>query len=236
MKKIIFILLFTCAIIQDSNAQDKCNPFFSIKKGLQWTTVMKFSTNKKAYNMKRDYRIKKVKNEDGKIKIEVEIAMYGPKGKSIVSKDFSFYYCINGEFRKNLAGLTGAMMLGVSKKQKEESVLNGLAYPAELKVAQELNGGSLRVEEKALITIGEKNGLTTTIKNRVVESKEQITTPIGTFEAYKITALVSLNINGQNADYNIVEYIAKDNGIVKTELYDTKGNLVSEEEMIEFNN
>jgi hypothetical protein len=67
--------------------------------------------------------------------------------------------------------------------------------------------------------------------NRKVESKESISTPAGTFNCFKITydSKTTSKIMGFSTvtTNKVVEYYAENVGVVKSQTYDTKGNLFS---------
>ena len=63
------------------------------------------------------------------------------------------------------------------------------------------------------------------ITDRKVEGKEMVTTPAGTFDCYKISYNTRLKML-INMTYINVEYLSENYGVVRTETYKSKGNLV----------
>jgi hypothetical protein len=64
------------------------------------------------------------------------------------------------------------------------------------------------------------------ISNRKVLGNETVTVPAGTFNCYKITYDVETKLMFK-INTNVVEYINKGVGNVKTETYDKKGKMLS---------
>ena len=67
--------------------------------------------------------------------------------------------------------------------------------------------------------------MTIEIVNRVVESIEEVTTPAGTFECFKLNYDVKSKIGFIKQNYKNSVWYAKGIGAVKTETYDKKGKL-----------
>jgi len=73
--------------------------------------------------------------------------------------------------------------------------------------------------------------ITTTLKNRKVEAKEDVTTPAGTFNCFKISydleVAMDMGMMKQNATEKVIEWLSPEIGMIKTERYDEKGKLSS---------
>lgn len=69
--------------------------------------------------------------------------------------------------------------------------------------------------------------------NRKIESLEKIKTPAGEFETVKMSYDVSYRM-GILLTYHVVEWYAKDVGLVRSELYNKKGKLKSYRELTKF--
>ncbi|WKN41566.1 TapB family protein [Tunicatimonas pelagia] len=69
------------------------------------------------------------------------------------------------------------------------------------------------------------------ITDRKVVAQEEIATPAGTFDCYKITYTTNVNMKvmggGRTMSYPGVNWFARNVGMVKSESYDQKGNLES---------
>ena len=67
--------------------------------------------------------------------------------------------------------------------------------------------------------------LTVNIKNRKVEAKEKITTPAGTFDAIKISYDLEMRM-GLLFKFKGKQWFVKNTGIVRTELWNSKGSKI----------
>jgi hypothetical protein len=94
-----------------------------------------------------------------------------------------------------------------------------LEYPSTLSVGQSLKDGTITVTaENSPMPIN----ITLNILNRKVEAKETITTPLGTFETFKITSNSVMKTKmgiSMTMEYESTEWLAKDVGVVKSESF-----------------
>jgi len=100
-----------------------------------------------------------------------------------------------------------------------------LAYPHEMQPGLKLPEGRLEVQVKSSNV--DITNLQMYTVNRKVEGKQQLTTPAGTFDTYRITYqyIVKLNAMGVNLEdvYNVEEFYSTENGIVKLQFTNKKG-------------
>ena len=98
--------------------------------------------------------------------------------------------------------------------------------------------GQTLPDDKMVMTVLDKNSGTSmgastfNFKNRKVVGKESITTPAGTFDCYKITTDVSMEMNmmGRAMPGRTMKsesYYSSSVGMVKSVIYDDKGNVSS---------
>lgn len=97
------------------------------------------------------------------------------------------------------------------------------AYPADLKVGQEFTYDfSVKMMGMDVATKG---------KEKVV-GRENVTTPAGTFDCYKIESDVTVNTMGQSQNMKTVSWISAGVGNVRTETRDGAGNLQMSQELV----
>ena len=105
-----------------------------------------------------------------------------------------------------------------------EVLSENLEYPADLAPGKKLKDGKITITAQgSAIPIQ----IEVNIVDRVVEKKETITTPAGTFETWKIKAKTVMKQQmGMNMtfDFDQVEWISKNVGMVRNEMYD-KGKM-----------
>lgn len=98
-----------------------------------------------------------------------------------------------------------------------------LTLPDNLSVGQALEGGNLTIK----IYNGDVLMMTTvtTFSNRLVASKENVTTPAGTFSCYKITYDIESSMGFIKSKLSSAEWYSEKYGLIKSENYDKKGKL-----------
>lgn len=131
--------------------------------------------------------------------------------------------CENGEFYVDMSSMmdpaTSATFGADVKVTSTE-----LSYPSNLSVGQTLPDASYSISSATQgVTV---LSMTIDVTNRVVEAKETVTVPAGTFECYKITYNVDTKMLFKISATAAV-WMTKGGGMVKTESYDKKGKLSS---------
>ena len=133
-------------------------------------------------------------------------------------------HCKNGEFTMDMSSFTQGMNLDAYKDMEIKFETDEMSFPSMLQPGMKLNDGEVRIkianQGMTLMNMSMK------IYNRVVEGKEDITTPAGTFSCYKITYDVDSKVLFKSQSKG-VEWISKNAGIVRTESRDTKGKMVA---------
>jgi hypothetical protein len=71
------------------------------------------------------------------------------------------------------------------------------------------------------------------VTNRKVEAIEDVTVTAGSYKGYKFSYAVNSNALGIKVNSTGIDWYAKGVGIIKSESYDNKGNLISRTELIE---
>ena len=183
-------------------------------------------TAKDKPNGKMTYKITNVRREGGKTIVDIDFESLDEKEKSR-QKSTIKYTCSGNEL---IADLSGMMQNGQTQAFKDGELrmkTNQLAYPS-LSAGQKLpdgkleaemyNGGSMMVEMNMDVT------------NRQVEGKESITTPAGTFDAFKVTAdmAVKTRTMGIGIPVTLKTVSYRTNNLlfdVRTETYNKNGKL-----------
>jgi hypothetical protein len=152
--------------------------------------------------------------------IKVNSQTFDPKGKELGSQDLVMR-CENGIFMMDMKNFLDPKAMGGGEMEVKIDAKD-MEYPQNLSPGMTLKDASIRMTILS-------NGMTimtmeTRIFNRKVEGIENVTTPAGTFECYKISyesevkAVVKVKVKG-------VQYISKGVGVVRSESYDKNGKL-----------
>ncbi len=173
------------------------------------------------------YTIKNVRKEGSSTIVDIETQTNFAKGKTL-PPSLVHYTCTGNEVVVDMSGFGGGQNPAM-KDLEVKMVNNDVTYPRTLKTGSTLKDGTLQTEAY-------NNGTKITemrmsMTNRQVGDKENITTPAGTFEAYKISS--DLNMESKTMGIPIrrvmrsVSY--RNNDIlfdIKNESYDKNGKLI----------
>ena len=151
------------------------------------------------------YRVKKVSKDGPDTVIEMDFESFDKKDKSQMTNTFTMR-CNGNEMR-----LDASSMMPQGQGQQFESfdmtfTSKDLVYPANLSVGQKLPDASLHGEGSAGPMSMETN---TDFINRKVESQEKVTVPAGTFDTFKITSDMNVDIKSvmkMNYEFKTVSY------------------------------
>lgn len=154
--------------------------------------------------------------------VRVTSESFDDKGKSLGTINLSAR-CDNGVFYVDMKNLLGAQTMEAYKDMEMKIEGGNLEMPANMKAGDMLKNGDMKIafSNQGMTLMN----MTLNITNRKVEAVENITTPAGTFECYKITydAATKMMINVKT---KAAEWYSKGVGLVKSETYSTDGKLM----------
>ncbi|WP_373514765.1 hypothetical protein [Persicitalea sp.] len=222
MKKLLAfaILLFTLSPLA-LRAQECMG--VSLKQGSGYELLSYDAKGKE--NGRMIYKVKKVSKDGPDTVIEMDLETFDKKDKSQMTNTFTMR-CNGNEMHLDAS----SMMPQGQGKQFESFDMTftskDIIYPANLSVGQTLPDGSLHGEGAA----GPMSmTMDTEFVNRKVEGREKITVPAGTFDTFKITSDMNINMKSvmkMNMEFSTVSYRSpKILWDVKTENY-RKGKLM----------
>ncbi len=224
MKKFYITLLISFLAYK---AQSQCNTYFNFKEGSEYE--MTHYSAKDKVTGKSLSEILSIEDNGGVLTAYIKGTVFDEKGKEVTSMNFE-YICDQGVLKMDLKKFIPKEMFGNDADFEFELEGSYLEFPESLEIGQSLKDG---VIEGKMTMEGNPAmaNMTISIKilNRKVESKEDITTPAGNFNCYKISYDMesSTKVMGMNNTVNLsgIEYVAEGIGVVKTESYNKKGNL-----------
>ena len=214
MKKLFILLSFIFFILNDTYAQN-CG-YLLLKNNAE--VEMSMFDKKGNASGKVVYKVLSSNGTEAKVNSKV----FNEKGKELTNAEGT-YKCEEGNFSVDMK----AMLPGdQSKAMKDMEVKTNnatLNYPSTLIVGSKLADNEFTADS---YTGGMKlMSMTLKVTDRKVEGKENITTPAGTFECYKITS--NQNIKAIfNMNIQTTEWFSPNIGIIKSESY-RKGELSS---------
>ena len=220
MKKLSLVSVIVLLVSFGLYAQD-CRMFFPVEKGTEMTM--------KSYNAKDKVTgstINKIldKQVDGsKIKVIFSSQGLDEKGKEISNGQLEVK-CEDGIFYIDMKKfLDQNMMEAYKDMQLEIEANNAMQFPSSIDIGSVLPDANIvmRVSDKGIPMFS----LAVKITNRKVEGKENITTPAGSFECFKMSydvetkSMMTMRTKG-------IDWIVENIGTVRTESMDKNGKLV----------
>jgi hypothetical protein len=163
-----------------------------------------------------------IKRTSGSVEISVAVESFDAKGKSLGSANLSAR-CEGGVYYIDMKNFLNQESME-SYKDMEMTVTGGsLEMPSSMKAGDLLKSGDMKMSfSSGGMTV---MNITINVSNRKVEAVENLTTPAGTFECYKISSDVAMKMM-MNMKTKSVEWYSKGVGLVKSETYSTDGKLM----------
>jgi len=218
MKKLIFITLWLFVPTVFLLAQD-CVFYYPQTEGktLEYATFN--AKDKKTAGSIQT--VKKVYEENGNLKIDIETISLDKKGKEIGTNQYSAI-CEEGVYKIDMKSFMDAATMAAYEDNEVEVSSDNLQIPAKLNVGEELPNGRLNI---SIYSSGTRlMGMSTALTNRKVEAKEEITTEAGTFDCYKISYTMTVSTMF-SVRVEAIDWICEGIGTVKSETY-SKGKLM----------
>nr|MBS0037362.1 hypothetical protein [Saprospiraceae bacterium] len=225
--KNLLTIFGTLFLTLNLSAQDLCNTYFPFehfqsmtyedydrRDRLQATQTWKV-TDLSTVNGARVAAIHQViKDEDGEVVVETDFTARCENETYYISLE-AFHL---NEFAESMGG-----------DIEIEATGNAMSLPDKLEVGMELPDANLNMEIVGGII---PMNIEVNITDRKVESKEEVTVPAGTFEAYKITQETAVRA-GIRVTTTSHEYIVPEYGMVKSENFNRRGRSQGYTQLVE---
>jgi len=215
--KCIVLFLFSMSLFFFVSAQD-CQGYYYLTNNAE--IVMTTYDKKDKENSKVTYKISNVKTAGNTVSASFHSEVTDDKGKS-VSKGAGQYKCTGGVMYIDARVSLPAEQMQAYKDMEVQADEVYFEYPANMSAGQRLPDGDFKM------TILNKGTVFSNIifkqTERKVTGKENVTTPAGSWECWKITAEGQFKASIGNSgigipfNFNLTEWFAPGFGIVKTE-------------------
>ncbi|HOZ84741.1 MAG TPA: hypothetical protein PK191_04575 [Niabella sp.] len=173
------------------------------------------------------YKVSNVKKAGSTSSGDVQSEVFDKKGKSI-AKGTGTMQCKSGILMMDMKMLMNPQQAQQFKDADVKGKGAYLEYPTSVKVGETLEDASFDMDIN--MESGIAANLSIDITNRKVEAKESITTPAGTWQAFKITyhskTVLAMGISIP-INMEMTEWFVPDFGVVKTESKWGKTELLS---------
>lgn len=213
---LIFLTVFTFDVL----AQE-CTPWFPFKEGSKFEYT--FFDKKDRPTSRMLYEVTDMKAVGAGYEYMLKTIMYDKKDKELNGFEFSVT-CADGTYQANISNFANPQLKEVLGSMEVKVTGDDLTIPKSLSVGQELPDANSTSEAKMGIV---NMKLEMRITDRKVISKEKVTTPLKTFDSYKITSINHIKMPMLNRSSQSVSYYAEGYGHVKSETMDKKGKLDS---------
>jgi hypothetical protein len=179
-----------------------------------------------------DYTITNVNSEGGTTNATFDMKFTDKKGKQVFNTDYNIS-CTDGGITIDFESLFPTQMMSQYQEMGIEMDITGtdIQLPNDLNVGKKLEDANVSV---AMNMSGINMNITVDQTNRLVEKKESVTTPAGTFDCYVITETTTSKTMGATQEMNNKIWLAEGVGMVKQESYKKNGSLMSSMELTEF--
>lgn len=204
-------------------AQD-CESFFPVDKGT-FTEMKNYDAKGNLSGTVRQ-TVTDVQSKGNGLVIKVQSESIDKKDKSLGIQELEMR-CEDGVFYMDMKNFYNQAAMGNNEGAEVTIDAKDLMFPANIKPGETLPDGSM--------TMSFASGpipMNTSINifNRKVEAIENITTPAGTFEAYKISYDIEMKVPIKITS-KAIQWYAKNAGAVRTESYNKAGKLMGYSEL-----
>ena len=224
------ILIYSLFLVSSTALSQNCSKYYPMEEGTSFQYTM---TNKKGKTEGiTDYSITNVENTGGVTTASMNMKFTDEKGKEIFVSDYKLS-CTGDVVKIDYNSLVPAQMMKQYTDMGVEMEISGtdIELPNDLSVGQGLDDANVAISIKM-------TGMNMNIKvdqlNRIVEKKESVTTPAGTYECYVITQDNVSETMGVKQTMQSKLWLAEGVGMVKQETYNKKGDLMSKSELTSF--
>lgn len=219
MKKTILIFSIILAYSMSLFAQD-CVFYYPKTKGAK-LEYKSFDKKDKITGRSTQF-VKDISENGGVIEALIETQSFDKKDKDLGKNEYTVK-CENGVYSVDMKSFLDAATMEAYKDMNVNVTSDNLQISSSIKVGDVLPDGKLRVlvNSEGVQVLD----MSTTLSNRKVETREQITTEAGTFDCVKITYTITTKMM-ISVRFEVAEWFCEGVGSVKTESY-SKGNLMS---------
>lgn len=214
----VFALLVL--FISGSYAQIDCKAYIPTKKGAKWE-ITNYTAKGKTTG-KIHYELVDMVINGNDVIFKVKTITHDKKGEEIYTNTFEAK-CVDGIFDLNMAvKIDGSQLQAYNEMDVEVDATKFEIPDMDAAAGTTLEDGSLTVK----VATGPMNmNMTVLITDRLVEARESIITPAGTFDCIVLSQNVSTKMIIR-VKASSREWYAENVGLVRSESYNKKGKLM----------
>lgn len=219
----LFFALLTLAVSTPQLTAQECRAFFPFEEGV--TLGYTFYDKKQKEEGAQTLKITSVKaNDDGSVEATVDYSFVDKKGKDSMAGTYTVA-CKEDVYYMDMSAMIPPQMMESFKSMEVTVEGSQLEFPSGLRVGQTLPDASTTI--KAATNGMNLMSMTINVTNRKVEAEENLTTPAGSFNTFKLSSNTDSKMMMIKTNIRSLQWIAENVGTVRTETYDKNGNLES---------
>ena len=221
MKKLM-IVSFIIIMISDQ-LLGQCNPYFHMQQGASWE-MTSYSANDKVQG-RSEHEVVSYNETTNGFESTVKITVFDKKDKESFESELGIS-CVDQVMKFDMKQFMSSESMKSFESMEMDITGDNLEYPSTLAVGDELKPGKMKMQISGATAMPMAMNFSIEIVNRKVEARENITTPAGTFDCYKISSTIRtktvMKVEGRS-----IEWVSNGKGVVKSESYNKNGKIMS---------
>lgn len=221
-----FLLVLSFAVTSWSQ---KCDDYGHLEEGNSWTLTQYNKRGKETGAT--DYKVLSKKTVDGNVEWEIQTVIKDKKDEEM--SDVTATAICDGEtIRLDMSQFMNSTAMESMEGMNMEIDAGEVIYPFEMTEETDLPDASITIKAKSGgMTLVE---IKTTVFDRKVLGLEEITTPAGTFQAYKISQSTRVENRILNMETSSIDWYVPGFTVVRSEYFNKRGKEDGYSEITEF--
>lgn len=221
--KNLFLLLFSLTIAFQVYSQDNIceSSYMPYQEGISFELTNYDKKGRESSVAK--HTVSSLEEADGGFKATIDMEISDAKGKNLTQGSYTME-CREGVIYLDMSSMLDPRTMESFSSMEMEMSGDALQIPNDLEPGQDLPDGTMTMKASTggfgLMTVN------LSVTGRKVEAAETITTPAGTFDCVKISQESEMKAIVKKK-FRSASWYAKGIGMVKSENYDSKGNVES---------
>lgn len=216
---LIFAVLISVAI----PALSQCNTFFPLREGVKYQ--YDFYDKKEKLTLRTNQWLKDVSGAGNSMKATMVQEMIDVKKDKPIGSSETDWTCENGTLHFAINNIAFEGATAPTTGMTMDFTGDEMDVPSDMQVGQTLRDLAYQIKMgMSGMTVMNRSY---NIKDRKVEAREEVTTPAGTFDCYKVSFTTNSDGGMGGGTIKTIVWYSKDTGMVKTENYSQKGSLLS---------
>ena len=221
---LLLILVASAPVV----AQADCSTYILLQDNASYELLSYDKKDKQTARVA--YKVKNVNRSGGQVEATVRSQTYDEKDKLMTEGEFKIG-CNNGNIWMDMSSMMNPQMLDAYKSMDVSMQGDKMLYPTNLKVGQQLENSTLKMEVKDKSSGQNISTMVMSIVDRKVEGKENVKVPAGSYDSYKINQRMEMENHAMGmkmpgVQVQTVEYFVPKIGVVRSEAY-RNGQLMS---------